>query len=189
MEPHFKKPLLKIHLKRKIPATGTLILLPLIFIPLLFQGCSSSPHQNPKAKQIPDSVIRGFYMKELYGKDKRWELKAEKAEIYGENLIKFYNTTLIFYTKDSDVIVKSSEGEIELKSKRITIRGNVTLKTPEGAYLETDSLTWNPSTKLIETDSFVKIVQKRRVITGYGLEADPQLGEFKIKKKVQIRGA
>ncbi len=190
MEPHSSKPHLGNHLKKILPATGTLILFSLFFSSLMFQGCSSPPHHSyQSSKSTPDSIIRRFYMKELYGKNKRWELNAEKAEIYGENLIKFYNTTLTFYTRNSRVVVKSDRGEIDLETKRITITGNVTLITQNGDRLETESLTWNPETKLIETNSFVKIIQRKRIITGYGLEADPQLGEFKIKRKVKIRSA
>ncbi|MCI0532365.1 MAG: LPS export ABC transporter periplasmic protein LptC, partial [candidate division Zixibacteria bacterium] len=48
----------------------------------------------------------------------------------------------------------------------------------------TKSLRWDPSLNLILTDDFVKVTRGKDIVTGYGLESDPELKHITIKKNV-----
>ena len=106
-----------------------------------------------------------------------------------------------FDTRDStvayhlDVDVYDSVGSIQShligdsgiildKQTRIAAYGNVVLTSSDSTILETDRLYWNARTDSIYTDAFVRITKDGDVLSGYGLQADPNLGSIKILRSV-----
>ena len=63
--------------------------------------------------------------------------------------------------------------------------GNVVVTTTDGKVLETDSLYWNSDSSKIVTECFVRLTEGSDVVTGYGLECDPDLGTVDIKRDVR----
>jgi len=53
------------------------------------------------------------------------------------------------------------------------------------AKLETHSLRWDPNTRLITTEDFVKFRRGKDVLTGYGMRADNRLENVKILRDVK----
>jgi len=51
--------------------------------------------------------------------------------------------------------------------------------------LDTESLRWDPVTRLITTDDHVKFRRGKDIITGDGMEADNRLENVKILRNVQ----
>jgi LPS export ABC transporter protein LptC len=47
--------------------------------------------------------------------------------------------------------------------------------------LESEELNWNPKTKKVTTDKFVRIENKDEILTGDGLEADQDFKKYKFK--------
>jgi LPS export ABC transporter protein LptC len=47
--------------------------------------------------------------------------------------------------------------------------------------LESEELNWNPRTKKVTTDKFVRIENKDEILTGDGLEADQDFKKYKFK--------
>lgn len=60
-------------------------------------------------------------------------------------------------------------------------KGNVIVVNEKGEMLNSEHLTWNPATKKIYTDEFVKITTKDEVIWGDGLESNEDFSEYEIK--------
>ena len=79
----------------------------------------------------------------------------------------------------------SDSGIIREKTHELKVWGNVVVSSKDGIKLEADSLYWDQKTNQIVTESFVKITQKGNVQTGYGLESDNKLTNFKIKKDIK----
>ena len=82
--------------------------------------------------------------------------------------------------------LSAREGEIDRMTRDMTARGNVVLQTAEGTRMSTDHLQFLNRSQKIVTDGFVEIVRGRDVLTGYGLETDPDLeaGQFVIQRDV-----
>jgi len=63
--------------------------------------------------------------------------------------------------------------------------GNVKVKSEDGVLLEADSLRWDQNKNLMETESFVRITHEGNVQSGYGLESDNTLTNFRILRGVK----
>ncbi len=79
----------------------------------------------------------------------------------------------------------SDSGIIREKTHELKVWGNVEVSSKDGIKLEADSLYWDQKTNQIVTESFVKITQQGNIQTGYGLESDSKLTNFKIKKDIK----
>jgi len=91
--------------------------------------------------------------------------------------VEFYN----------DSAVKTSEmwanyGRMYEKTDQLLARDNVRVVNTKGETLESEELLWDPNTKKISTNRFVKITTAKEIIYGDGLEANRDLSDYKIKK-------
>jgi LPS export ABC transporter protein LptC len=84
--------------------------------------------------------------------------------------------------KTSNLIADS--GVIREKDDRLEVFGKVIVVTQDSARLDTKFLRWNPQRHKIESDAFVKFTRGTDVMTGWGMEADPDLGRLKILSDV-----
>jgi LPS export ABC transporter protein LptC len=67
------------------------------------------------------------------------------------------------------------------------VRGDVVVTSEEeGTTLKTESLRWDANRKKIVTDDLVRQERTNTIITGQGLEADPDLEKVVIKKNVKV---
>jgi LPS export ABC transporter protein LptC len=78
----------------------------------------------------------------------------------------------------------SDEGLVRQKIKEFSVWGNVVVEN-DTARLETHSLRWDPNTRLIATEDFVKFRRGNDIITGYGMRADNRLDNVKILRDVK----
>jgi len=62
--------------------------------------------------------------------------------------------------------------------------GHVVVTTEDSAVLYTEQLRHNTTNDKIESDVFVRIIQKGDTIQGYGFESDRKLRNIKIKERV-----
>jgi LPS export ABC transporter protein LptC len=117
-------------------------------------------------------------------KDKKnWILRAEKAESFDDSIIIFdvkidffdaegvYNSTL---TSDSGVVYSGS-GDMRAK-------GQVKVVAKDSTELKTSYLDWDNREQKIITEDFVEITKKNSIITGKGMESDPNLEHIEIKE-------
>ena len=75
-------------------------------------------------------------------------------------------------------------GVIRENINQLEVYGHVVVVTEDSARLETDYLRWNPKREKIETDSYVEFTRHDDIMTGWGMEADPDLGRLRIKSQV-----
>lgn len=123
-------------------------------------------HDGVKSVEIKVKYLEKYEKKDM----------AKGREIYAE-----------IYDQEGKHIssLQADSGWIREKRQEITVLGNVVVKSDQGVILETQSLSWNPQINKVTTEDFVKITKGEDVITGYGLEADQELKELKIKKEVK----
>jgi lipopolysaccharide export system protein LptC len=80
--------------------------------------------------------------------------------------------------------IVGDSGTFHENNEMADIYGNVVVVTEDSARLETDYLWYDPLTRRIKTDAFVRITRGKDVVTGWGLDADNKLTRIKILNKV-----
>ena len=115
-----------------------------------------------------------------------WELFGDIAEQYeGSDDLILTGVRMVFYRDGAlDAVLTSRSGEIDQVTEATTARGNVV--TEDGRRLESEVLHWDPEREMIHTEEFVRFTEGDQVLTGYGLETDPDLANVLIKR--QVRG-
>ncbi|MCX6836090.1 MAG: LPS export ABC transporter periplasmic protein LptC [candidate division Zixibacteria bacterium] len=78
----------------------------------------------------------------------------------------------------------SDSGVIREKTGRLDVFSKVVVVTQDSARLDTEYLRWNPERDKIESDAYVKFTRGDNVVTGWGMEADSDLGRLKILSQV-----
>ncbi len=78
----------------------------------------------------------------------------------------------------------SNEGLVRQKKNEFSVWGDVVVEN-DTARLDTQSLRWNPDTRQITTDDFVKLRRGKDVLTGYGMKADNRLQNVQILRDVK----
>jgi len=78
----------------------------------------------------------------------------------------------------------ADSGVIREKNDQLEVFGKVVVLTRDSARLDTDFLRWNPERRKIESEAFVKFTRGSDIMTGWGMEADPDLGRLKILSQV-----
>lgn len=117
------------------------------------------------------------------------------TEILADKIFKFeindstmgYELAIQFFDSTGGIAstVVGDSGVIRENQGHLQIYGHVVVVSQDSSRLETDYLSWNPRTRRIQTDAFVRITDiQGNVITGWGMEADRNLGRIKILRHV-----
>lgn len=139
---------------------------------------------------IPTQTVEDFVLKETHGDKKLWLLRAEKALSYEErHTIWIYDVNLNFFDENGLIssTLTSDSGMVFTQINNMRALGNVVVVSKEGNRLETETLDWLNTERKIYTKDPVKVIQEKSVMTGIGLESDPNLKHIKIKKDLHIR--
>jgi lipopolysaccharide export system protein LptC len=135
-----------------------MILILLVLVPLLTCKKSKTDEQNGITPSLREGA-EGFVLVDTKGEKRNWILKADRALNYNDS-ITLYNVTVEFYDAEGIQVVVS--------------RDTTTLKT---TYLD-----WNNKRQKIITEDAVEITKKNSIITGQGMESDPNLEHITIMK-------
>jgi len=73
-------------------------------------------------------------------------------------------------------------GSYKGKDDLYMVRGNVFIIDMENQRFYTEELFWNPTTRKITSDKFIKIETPRDTLMGLGFESDESLSRYKILK-------
>jgi LPS export ABC transporter protein LptC len=135
----------------------------------------------------PDSEVSGARIY-LYDKGQ------VTSEIYSKKIMKFeekdstaayeLNINIFDSTGRVSTHIVGDSGFIRENKGFMNIFGNVVVITDDSTTLETEYLWWDSNTDRIKTDAFVRITQGEDIITGWGLDADNRLKDFKILSQV-----
>jgi len=150
----------------------------------------SSPEEKPEQVfegKVPSSILQ----------DATIVLTTEgkkDAVIYADTLVSYEeeDSTIAkvvkvdFFDENGDYrsTLTSDNGLVRQKRKEFSVWGNVVVEN-DTARLETHSLRWDPVSRLISTDDFVRFRRGRDILTGYGMEADNRLENVKILRDVK----
>lgn len=161
-----------------------------LLISLLVFGCqTNSPPEVEKAKvRLPDSELEEATIIFTIQGVRRMLLKADYIARYEkEDSTTARVVHADFYDEEGkhSSVLTSDFGVIKENSKELWVSGEVVVISDEGVKLETETLRWDPNIDRILTDDFVKVTREEDILTGYGLEADQELKNIKIKREVK----
>jgi LPS export ABC transporter protein LptC len=162
------------------------LILPLAL--LLAFGCSPEKRETAlQPEELPDQILENSIVIFTVNGIKSTVVKAKYIEKYfDQDLTKAKGLYVDFFDQDGNhtSVLVADSGDIQEKRQILEVKGKVVVTTDKGVKLQTRSLRWDPNLAKIITDDFVKITRGEDVVTGYGLESDPELKHIKIKKDV-----
>lgn len=83
---------------------------------------------------------------------------------------------------DTTSILTAKYGIYRERENEVVVSDSVVWQSMELQKLETDELTWNEESQQIDTDRFVVITQPDYIIYGYGLTAQQDFSDVRIKQ-------
>ncbi len=159
------------------------------FALLLLLGCGDAePGQPVVESQNPEQTTYEYHTTQTKMGIPEWELWGEQAVRYAGNAQRdLVGVRMVFYSQGERKAVLTSEtGQIDEETQVTVARGNVVVVSEDGRRLESEVLYWDPERQLIHTEAFVKFTEGGRILTGYGMETDPDLTNLVILR--QVRG-
>lgn len=122
-----------------------------------------------------------------------WKLKGEESYIFPkENKTIIYGFEFKQYEKGNATSAMTGDrGEINHSTKTVLLSGKVRLKTNDGKFIESESLTYNLDEKTLSSEEDVLVYSDGTTIRGKGLRADKGLNKFTIiqPKAVTVGGS
>lgn len=116
------------------------------------------------------------------------------TEIYSDSVINFaekdstqaYVLRVKFYDNNGEwmSLLTADSGVIREKTEHLEVYGLVKVSTRDSIHMHTTQLAWDPGKAKIISDKYVTIDQRGDIIRGYGLEADPDLKNIKLKREI-----
>lgn len=154
-------------------------------------GCQSEPAKQFRegAEGEPVQAVEQMTLRESEAGHLRWVLAADSALVYGaeENTL-LRGVHVDFYNAAGDSITSTltaREGSVDANTRMLMARGQVVIRSREGHCLETEELRWDPEVGKIVSDRFVRLTKGASVLTGVGIESDPELRAYAIRAEVQ----
>ncbi len=138
------------------------------------------------ASQGATSVIKNFRHIESQLDRVGWELSADKAELL-DGKAKLYGILMRFYTSEKEVIaIRGDEGTLDLASKNIVVKGNVSADYNDTYHMSAEEMTWNSATRLLSSVGGIRIVGPEGEIKGNAFVSRPGRKRFIIKDGVSV---
>jgi len=165
----------------------------ILAVALAMAGCGERPVSNRAGSGSADSTLKPD--SEVFGATVHlYDRERVTTAIRADRIVRFeakdstmgYVLHVDFFDSlgqiSSNLIGDS--GVIRERSSTLEVFGRVIVVTEDSARLETDFLRWNPETEKIESDAYVKFTRGDDLMTGWGMEADSDLGRLKIRRQV-----
>lgn len=153
-------------------------------------GCvEQAPPPPPEAVgRQPQQIFDGMVLRQTTKNGLEWVLRARRGISYGNNEpLELELLHIDFY--DAGNVLRSTltsrRGEIELKTHSLEAEDSVVVLTQDGNRLESEYLRWDPDNERISTDRFFRFQRGRDLVTGIGIEADPDLEGYTVQQSVR----
>ncbi len=168
--------------------SGLSALVGVALLAVLVAGCGEEPEPTPPGvEDLPTQRTYDYSTRHSRDALPVWELFGNVAEQYqGEDTMYLTGVRMVFYRDgETDAVLTSQRGEVDQETEATVARGNVVVVTEDGRRLESEVLYWDPERELIHTEAFVRFTEGDQVLTGYGLETDPDLTNVQIQRDVK----
>lgn len=178
---------------RRRPAPAARVLLALLLGAVALApaaGCGGDdggPPPSAEPAEMPEQQIYDYLLTESEDGVKDWQLASHRMEKYADRQdVELYDLTMDFFEEGRYFSTLTADrGRANLDTKELFAWGNVVVVTEDGRRLETEQLHYDDQRRLIHNDVFNRLTWRDDVVTGYGLEATPDLEYVEIKKQVR----
>jgi LPS export ABC transporter protein LptC len=139
---------------------------------------------------VPEQIIENMEVTFTEQGRRTGVLKADSVAIFKQGKVKRGKKIQVdFYDREGQHVstLTAMEGTYDSKAEEIEAQGDVVVVSEAGVRLETDVLRWRKKTNRIFTDAFVRIIRGKNMVSGHGLDTDPQLQDLHIQRNVQGR--
>lgn len=135
----------------------------------------------------PEQETEAYHTRQTRAGVAVWELWGDRAESYpGDETMQLQGVRMHFYQEGERAAVLTAESaEVDQQTEFTTARGNVVLVNREGDRLESEVLHWDPHKRLIHTEEFVRFTSGDQILTGYGMDTDPDLTNVHIHRQFE----
>jgi len=143
----------------------------------------------PVGEALPNQEITDFVLRETNESGRlTWIFRATEARIYeARDDVEARGIHIDFYDGSGRVssVLSAERAVIQRRTNDMHATGNVVVRNSDGHELHTEELQYSSERDKIFTDKFVRVIRGRDLLTGYGLETDPDLegGQFEIQRE------
>ena len=157
----------------------------IVALTLLLHGCGSDEGGGSGgSRTLADQEIDGFTLTQTREGSKVWSISAAHALVFNAaDRIEMMDLRVDFFDDDGEVrsTLTANEGVLARRTNDMEVRNDVVIYAADGTILTTDKLTWTERTGKVETDRPIRVTKGDDVMTGVGMEADPDLKNIKVK--------
>ena len=162
----------------------------LFFLLTLNFGCADFEDTEVKAVPIgspPDQELFDYVITETEDGAKKCVLISDKLQKFADSEdVQLFELKMKFFDNDKlTSTITSRRGKANLDSGKLFAWNEVVVISEDGRKLETEELHYDDETGLIVNDVFDRFTRGSDVMTGYGMEATPELDYFELKDRVK----
>jgi LPS export ABC transporter protein LptC len=118
---------------------------------------------------------------------RQWVLGSERMLRYAEREeIELVDVHMDFYRAGEHFsVLDADSGRVNPRTRAVHVWGAVDVTTDDGRRLQTEDLTFDNQTGRITNNVFNRFTNGRDVLTGFDLDATPDLESVEIKREVE----
>jgi len=152
---------------------------------LLLHGCGGDEGgEFGGGGTLADQEVDGFTLTQTREGMRVWSISADHALVYEDaDRVEMIVLRIDFFDDDGEVrsTLTANEGILARRTSDMEAIGNVIVYAADGTILTTERLTWNERKGKVESDHRVRVTKGDDVMTGVGVEADPDLKNIRVK--------
>jgi len=157
----------------------------LLLLVLSLVGCGGDEEGGFRgSRTLADQEVDGFTLTQTREGARVWSISADHALIYEDaDRVEMIDLRVDFFNEDGEVrsTLTANEGILARRTSDMEVLGDVVVYAADGTVLTTERLTWDERKGQVETDRPVRVTKGEDVMTGVGLEADPDLKNIRVK--------
>jgi LPS export ABC transporter protein LptC len=167
-------------------------LLGCLIVVVLLLSCKDESEEVRKIQNYEGPLMQMNNVVTLFSDSAKVKVKLiAKVQDEYQNGDRIFPKGLVIFFFDSQGDTSSTlianHGKYSKEKDTYTGTGNVIIRDlKEGKTMKTELLNWNPSTKKVFTDKFVRIQTATEILTGNGLDANQDFKYYKIRNPTGV---
>ncbi|PLX90414.1 MAG: LPS export ABC transporter periplasmic protein LptC [Desulfuromonas sp.] len=140
--------------------------------------------------QQVDLALEKIHYTQTEGGRRSWVLDADSAAVQREEgLISLQNVKMVFWQtgRYAEVKLAAREGLFDQQNKTVEIWGDVEIMTDLGERFSAERIRYEQATRLVTSESRVRLQSPQLDLTGKGLRLDLQTGRMSVLQDVEAR--
>jgi LPS export ABC transporter protein LptC len=133
-----------------------------------------------------DQEVDGFTLTQTHEGRRVWSISARHALVYEDaDRVEMIDLRVDFFDEEGEVrsTLTADEGILTRRTNDMEVLGNVVVYAADGTILTTQRLTWDERKGKVDTDRPFRVTKDTDVMTGVGMEADPDLKNIRVKSE------